>query len=89
MGSTCFFFIQVGFSNIRGLPLVIFDESLNPGTLKLVCKRSFHCDYHSVSIQIERPRVVNFIHPGGGDKLCTLLYIEQKDCPAGLHARCI
>ena len=30
---------------------------------------------------------VNFIDAGGGDPLCTVHYIEQKDCTAGLHAR--
>ena len=36
-------------------------------------------------VYIERTRLVNFIKLGGGDPLCTL-YIEQKDCSAGLDA---
>ena len=31
---------------------------------------------------MERPRGVNMIYCGGGDPLCTLMYIKQKDCTA-------
>ena len=36
-------------------------------------------------VYIGRTRLVNFIKLGCGDPLCTL-YIEQKDCSAGLDA---
>ena len=31
---------------------------------------------------MERPRGVNFIYSGGGDPLCTVHYIEEKDSTA-------
>ena len=33
-------------------------------------------------IKMERPMEVNLIYAAGGDLLCTLLYIEEKDCTA-------